>query len=284
MRARSCSPYQAVACAVVTAAACWSVRPVGSVAARSVSHVTNVPQQPLGEMPPTRSPTWWVVTSLPTAVTTPAKSVPSCGSRPSKDGYRPNVTRTSAKLMLEALTATSISLDPGGTRSNAVSSIVWRSPGVRICNRIPSCRGSAQCGEPLFGPQRAGEQARGVPVAVSPGGLVLFRSAEQWRASCSASVRPSRSICVTRQSGYSCQASGASRAIRLAPGWPVRRRHRLRVAGHHEQLRWLAVVFGQPFDDADQMLHVVAAPRCRLVVGVPVLRPGEYRQPLNEPR
>ena len=28
---------------------------------------------------------------------------------------------------------------PGGTRSNAASSIVSRSPGVRICSRIPSC-------------------------------------------------------------------------------------------------------------------------------------------------
>ena len=55
--ARSCRPYQAVACAVVTAAACSSVRPGGSVTARRASQVTNVPQQPLAEKPPTWSPT-----------------------------------------------------------------------------------------------------------------------------------------------------------------------------------------------------------------------------------
>ena len=55
--ARSCRPYQAVACAVVTEAAWASVRPGGSVAARRASQVTNVPQQPLGDMPPTWSPT-----------------------------------------------------------------------------------------------------------------------------------------------------------------------------------------------------------------------------------
>ena len=51
--ARSCRPYQAVACAVVTAAAWASVRPAGSVTARRASQVTNVAQQPLPETPPT---------------------------------------------------------------------------------------------------------------------------------------------------------------------------------------------------------------------------------------
>ena len=120
-----------------------------------------------------------LVTSLPTAVTTPAKSVPSCGSRPSKDGYRPNVTRTSAKLMLEALTATSISLGAGWNpvergefdRLEIAGRANLQSHAVVLRIR--------QGGESLLGPQRAGEQPRGVPVAVSPGGLVLFRSAEQ---------------------------------------------------------------------------------------------------------
>ncbi|CNH62262.1 Uncharacterised protein [Mycobacterium tuberculosis] len=86
MRARSLSPYQAVTDAVVTAAAWASVNPSGSVAARLASHVTKVPQQPLGDMPPTWSPTLWSVTSGPTAVTTPAKSVPGCGRCPSNEG------------------------------------------------------------------------------------------------------------------------------------------------------------------------------------------------------
>ena len=45
--------------------------------------MTNVPQQPFGDTPPTWSPTWWSVTSGPTAVTTPAKSIPSCWRCPS---------------------------------------------------------------------------------------------------------------------------------------------------------------------------------------------------------
>src|SRR5262249_45194301 len=128
IRASSCSPYQAVECAVVTAAAWASVRPGGNFAASLASHVTKVPQQPLGDMPPTWSPTSCSVTPGPTAVTTPAKSVPSCGKWPSKLGYRPNAMRTSAKLMLDALTATSICPGPGGTRSNATNSIVCMSP------------------------------------------------------------------------------------------------------------------------------------------------------------
>ncbi len=53
MRARSFRPYQAVACAVVTAAAWASVRPDGNVVASRASQVTNVAQQPLGDIPPT---------------------------------------------------------------------------------------------------------------------------------------------------------------------------------------------------------------------------------------
>ena len=53
MRASSCRPYQAVAVAVVTAAACSSDRPAGRVTARLASQVMNVPQQPLGDRPPT---------------------------------------------------------------------------------------------------------------------------------------------------------------------------------------------------------------------------------------
>ncbi|CFA15693.1 Uncharacterised protein [Mycobacterium tuberculosis] len=84
IRARSCSPYHAVALAVVTAAAWASVSPSGSLVARRASQVTNVAQQPLGDMPPTRSPTLSSLTPGPTALTTPAKSVPSCGCRPSR--------------------------------------------------------------------------------------------------------------------------------------------------------------------------------------------------------
>src|SRR5689334_7229043 len=93
---------QAVAWAVVVAAASPSVRPSGNLTARLASQVTKVLQHPLPERPPTRSPTLWSLTPGPTAVTTPAKSVPNCGSRPSKVGYRPNAMRTSAKLMLDA--------------------------------------------------------------------------------------------------------------------------------------------------------------------------------------
>ncbi len=50
----------------------------------------------------------------------------------------------------------------------------------------------------------------------------------------------------------------------------------LRVAGRHEQPRWRAAAFGQPPDDADQMMHVVAAPQRALVVRVAVLRAGEH--------
>ncbi|COY61558.1 Uncharacterised protein [Mycobacterium tuberculosis] len=53
-------------------------------------------------------------------------------------GYRPKATRTSAKLTLDAVTATSISPGPGATRSNVTNSNDSRSPGVRICRRIPS--------------------------------------------------------------------------------------------------------------------------------------------------
>ena len=53
MRASSCRPYQAVACAVGTAAAWSSDSPAGSVTARRASQVTNVPQQPSPHRPPT---------------------------------------------------------------------------------------------------------------------------------------------------------------------------------------------------------------------------------------
>ena len=76
--ARSCRPYQAVADAVGIAAASASGISGGSVIARRASHVTNVLQHPLGDMPPTWSPTRCPVTSGPTAVTTPAKSMPNC--------------------------------------------------------------------------------------------------------------------------------------------------------------------------------------------------------------
>ncbi|CFE38946.1 Uncharacterised protein [Mycobacterium tuberculosis] len=64
------------------------------------------------------------------------------------------MTSTSAKLMLDAVTATSISPGPGGTRSNAANSKVCRSPGVRICRRMPAsawsttvvCRSSGRSG------------------------------------------------------------------------------------------------------------------------------------------
>src|SRR5690349_18826054 len=108
MRARSCRLYQAVACALGTAAARLVGSPGGSVTARLASQVTNVAQAPSAEIPPTRSPTLWLVTPGPTAVTTPAKSAPSLGSRPSKLGYRPNATSTSAKFRLDAVTETSI--------------------------------------------------------------------------------------------------------------------------------------------------------------------------------
>ena len=51
--ARSCRPYQAVADAVGTAAASASGISGGSVIARRASHVTNVLQHPLGDIPPT---------------------------------------------------------------------------------------------------------------------------------------------------------------------------------------------------------------------------------------
>ena len=56
--------------------------------------------------------------------------------------------------MLDAVTATSICPGPGGTRSNATNSSDSRSPGVRICSRMPSrscsttvvCRSSGRSG------------------------------------------------------------------------------------------------------------------------------------------
>ena len=85
----------------------------GSLTASRASHVTNVAQQPFPEKPPTRSPTWWLLTSGPTAVTTPAKSMPSSDCCPSMLGERLVATSTSEKLTLDALTATSICPAPG---------------------------------------------------------------------------------------------------------------------------------------------------------------------------
>ncbi|COW53194.1 Uncharacterised protein [Mycobacterium tuberculosis] len=53
MRARSCRAYQAVAEAVGTAAAAATGSSGGSVTASRASHLTNVLQQPLADMPPT---------------------------------------------------------------------------------------------------------------------------------------------------------------------------------------------------------------------------------------
>ena len=92
---------------------------------------------------------------------------------------------------------------PGGTRSNAANSIVSRSPGVRICRRMPSCGVVHDGGSPLLGAQRCRAQARRVPLAVAPGGLVLVRAAAAVgvpaaRRRC----RSSTSIWVARRCGY----------------------------------------------------------------------------------
>ena len=141
--------------------------------------MTNVAQHPLGDTPPTRSPTLWSVTSAPTAVTTPAKSVPGCGSCPSAVGYWPNAANTSAKLMLDAVTATSICPGPGATRSNATNSMVCRSPGVRSCRRMPSRVWSTRVVRPSSARSAVGAQARRVPLVVAPGGLVLVGAGQQ---------------------------------------------------------------------------------------------------------
>ncbi len=81
--------------------------------------------------------------------------------------------------MLDALTATSICPGPGGTRSKATNSIDFRSPGVRICRRMPSVAWSTMVVLPLLGAQRRGAQPRRVPLVVAPGGLVFVGSAQQ---------------------------------------------------------------------------------------------------------
>ena len=70
------------------------------------------------EKPPTRSPTWWSVTSGPDRGDHTGEVDAQLRRPPSKVGYRPIATSTSAKLMLDAVTATSIWPGPGGTRSN----------------------------------------------------------------------------------------------------------------------------------------------------------------------
>ena len=167
--------------------------------------------------------------------------VPSCGSGPSKLGYRPNAIRTSAKLMLDAVTATSIWPGPGGTRSNAASSIVSRSPGVRICRRTPSCSWSTTVVRRSSGRSGAGHKRA---VYHSPLRQAVSSSSDppsSCRATCSASVCSSTSIWVARRCGCSVPIT------RIRPRSPACSRlarssaqHRLGVPGHDIQARRLA--------------------------------------------
>ena len=157
--------------------------------------------------------------------------------------------------MLDAVTVTSICPGPGGTRSNATSSIDSRSPGVRICRRIPSCSWSTTVVRRSSGRSGVGRKPRRVPLAVPPRGFVLFGSAEQLLAR--AARRPSSSstsIWVARRCGCSVPIT---RMQATQPGLlqigHVAGQHGLSVPGHDIQPGRLAREVGQLAGDAHQM-------------------------------
>ena len=194
------------------------------------------------------------------------------------------MTRTSAKLTLDAVTATSISPGPGGTRSNATNSMRLQVTGGADLQAHAVVLVFDDGGSPFARAQRTRAQACGVPVAVAPRGLVFLGSAEQlqrqllgarspsstsiWvalRCGCSESItriRPRSPACsrlATSPASTVCGVSGhdvePGRLARAAP--PARGRCRTRCATYSRprpRQRLLRVGFGRPrhHDDAGE--------------------------------
>ena len=131
-------------------------------------------------------------------------------------------------------------------------------------------------GLPLLGEQRSGAQPRGVPRAVSPGGLVFFGPAEQLLRQ----LLGVGGFVHIDLGGLQVRMFGADHPDQapqpsLLQVGLVAGQHGLGSAGHDVQARRLARDLWQFAGDAHQMLHILAAQQRGLVIGVAVLRSGE---------
>ena len=229
-------------------------------------------------MPATRSPTWWSVTPGPTAVTTPAKSVPSCGRRPSKarvaaEGDQ-HVGEVDARRADRDLDLARPGRDPFEAQRIPATQVT----GGADLQTHAVALGVRRGGRALVGPQRRQAQPGGVPLPVAPCRLVLVGARQQLAAP--AGSASGRLVDVdlggpqVRVLGSRSPASG--RAARPARDWRRRRRApsaRLLVTTNSRG--------GSPGDlgqfagDAHQVAHVALRPRrAGLVVGAAVARSG----------
>ena len=171
-------------------------------------------------MPPTRSPTWWSVTSGPTAVTTPAKSMPSCGSRPVEAGVPAEGDQDVGEV--DAGRADR-DLDLSRTRRNPVERDEFQSfPGRRACGSAGACRRarwSTVAVRRSSGRSGLGHKRAMYHCAVAPGGLVLLGAAQQLLGHLLG-----RRVLVHVDLGgaqlrmLSCRSPAAGHAARPAPG------------------------------------------------------------------
>ena len=206
-------------------------------------------------MPPTRSPTWCSVTSGPTAVTTPAKSVPSCGSLPVE--ARVPAERDEDIGEVDAGRGDR-DLDLSRSRRNPVERDEFHR--LQVTGRADLQAHTVVLvvddgGSPLLGAQRAGAQPRRVPLAVR---ATRSRPPPTRPAVAAPAARPPSRR--RRRSGWRadadvrCRSLASGHAARPAPGWPRRRAAR---SGHFWSRRTGAAarpeVSGKLAGDAHQM-------------------------------
>ena len=188
--------------------------------------------------------------------------------------------------MLDALTATSISPGPGGTRSKATSSSDFQIAGGADLQAHPVVLVVDDGGVPLLGAQRTRAQPRGVPLAVRA------RRSRPPRSRPAVAVPAARRRCRRRRrSGWRADADARRRspasghAARPAPGWarsPAS--DDLRVPGHDVQPGRLARDLRQLAGDAHQMLAPARGPGPRhCSSGSPFCGPVTTTTPAKSP-
>ena len=285
IRASSCRPCHAVACAVATAAASCSASPVGRVVARLASQVTNVPQQPLADTPPTRSPT-----------------LVSRHARPDRGDHAGEVRAQLRQAPVEARVAAEGDQDVGEVDARRGH----RDLDLARPRRDPVERNEFQRFQ-VTG--RADLQAHAVVLVVDalrcavrrraagPGTAARCTTGRRARRSrprrtrsaagapaARPSVASSTSIWVARSRGCSMPIT------RTRPRSPACSRFEyvvghngLRVPGHHVEPRRLAGRLGQLAGDAHQMAYTVTAAQPRFAVRCRLGRRGQRRPRRSAP-
>ena len=277
MRARSCSPYHAVACALGTAAACASGRPSGILTARSASQVTNVHHAPVGG--DARDP----VTDL------------VAGDARAHRGDDSGEVRTELwQPALEARVPTEGDQDVGEvqvrrrdrhldlTGSGWDTVVGGQFGGLEVAGRANLQTHAVALGVTTVDRRSSGcsgvRLSRAVyHCAVSPRGLVLVGTSQQLRRhQARRRSTPSTSIWVGSQAGMlhpDDPHQTAQAALRQVGD--VTRTHRLRAPRHHVQPRRFARDLRQLTRDADEVTDLFGARHGGLGIGLAIAWRGD---------